>query len=99
MNIKNTEKLLSSYPRLYRELKDFGFECGNNQFNLIWQLPTDIELAARVKGLAENTDAWPCLEIVKQKPGKLRVQFKVPVSDSIYDLIGKARERSTKVCE
>lgn len=99
MNIENIKKLLTSYPRLYRKLREFGFECGDGWFNLIWQLSADIELATRVEGLAENTDAWPCVDIVKQKLGDLRVQFSAPVSDGIRDLVDKAREHSTKICE
>lgn len=99
MNFENTQKLLTAYSRLYRELRGFGFECGDGWFNLIWQLSADIELAARVEGLAENTDAWPCVAIVKQKLGNLRVQFNAPLSDSIRNLVDKARERSNEVCE
>lgn len=66
---------------------------------MIWQLSADIELAARVEGLAENTDAWPRIGVVKQKLGDLRVQFSAPVSDGIRDLADKARERSIEICE
>ena len=99
MNVVNTQKLLTTYPYLYRELRDFGFECGDGWFNLIWELSADIELAARLEGLAENTDAWPCVAVVKQKMGDLRVQFSAPVSDGIRELASKARERSNEVCE
>ena len=99
MNFENTTKLLTTYPRLYRELRDFGFECRDGWVNLIWQISADIELAARAEGLAENTDAWPCVGVVKQKMGDLRVQFSAPVSDAIRDLVDKARERSNEVCE
>lgn len=99
MNFENTTKLLTIYPQLYRELRDFGFECGDGWVNLIWQLSADIELAARVEGLAENTDAWPCVGVVKHKLGDLRMQFNSPVSDSIRNLVDKAGERSTTVCE
>ena len=99
MNFENTTKLLTTYPRLYRELRDFGFECGDGWVNLIWQLSANIELAARVEGLAENTDAWPRIGVVMQKLGDLRVQFSAPVSDGIRDLANKARECSTEVCE
>ena len=63
------------------------------------QLSANIELAARVEGLAENTGAWPCVGIVKHKLGELRVQFNAPVSDGIRELASKVRERSSEVCE
>ena len=99
MNIENTTKLLTAYPRLYRELREFGFECGDGWFNLIWQLSADIESAARIEGLTENTDAWPRIGAVKPKMGDLSVQFSTPVNDGIRDLVDKARERSNEICE
>lgn len=101
MNIENTEKLLTTYPLLYRELREFGFECGDGWFDLIWQLSADIESAARLEGIAENSDAWPSVGIVKQKLGDLRVQFRasVPVSDNIRALVEMARIRSVGICE
>lgn len=69
MKIENTQKLLTSYPYLYRDLREFGFECGDGWFNLIWQLSADIESAARVEGLTENTKVWPCVGVIKQKMG------------------------------
>ena len=99
MTIENITKLLTKYPWLYRELREFGFECGDGWFNLIWQLSADIELAASVEGLEENTDAWPCVGVVKQKLGELRVQFNAPISGGIRDLVNEARKRSNKICE
>ena len=99
MNIENTQKLLTAYSLLYRELREFGFECGDGWFNLIWQLSADIESAARIEGLTENTDAWPRIGVVKQKMGDLRVQFNAPVSDNIRVLVEVARKSSIEVCE
>ncbi len=99
MNIGNTEKLLTTYPLLYRELREFGFECGDGWFGLIWQLSADIESTARLEGIAENSDAWPSVGVVKQKFGDLRVQFRSPVSDNIRALVDKARVLSVGTCE
>lgn len=99
MNAENTEKLLTTYPLLYRELREFGFECGDGWFSLILQLSADIESAARLEGLAENSDEWPSVGELKQKFGDLRVQFRSPVSDNIRALVDKAREISVEVCE
>ena len=84
---------------MYRELRAFGLECGNGWFNLIWQLSADIESTARLEGLAENTNAWPCVDVVKQKLGDLCVQFTALVSDRISNLVDKAMERSLKESE
>jgi hypothetical protein len=99
MNTENTEKLLTTYQLLYRELREFGFECGDGWFGLIWQLSADIESAARLEGIAGNSDAWPSVSVVKHKFGDLRVQFRAPVSDNIRALVEKARDISVGICE
>jgi hypothetical protein len=96
MNIENTEKLLITYPLLYRELREFGFECGDGWFGLIWQLSADFESTTR---LEVSSDAWPSVGVVKQKFGHLRVQFRAPVSDNIRALVDKARVLSVEICE
>lgn len=99
MNADNTKKLLIAYPRLYRKLREWGFECGDGWFDLVWQLSADIELSARLEGISENSDSWPAVGVLKYKFGDLRVQFTAPVSDNIRDLVDKAREYSTEICE
>lgn len=75
MNLENTQKLLTTYPLLYRELREWGFECGDGWFDLVWQLSAEIELAAYLEGIPKNPEAWPSVRILKQKFGTLRVQF------------------------
>lgn len=101
MNPSNTAKLLTAYPLLYRELREWGFECGDGWFDLIWQLSADIESAARLEGTAENAETWPSIRILKQKFGLLRVQFgfDVPVSETIHELVTKADKKSQEICE
>ncbi|MDD4928309.1 MAG: hypothetical protein PHP85_03400 [Gallionella sp.] len=101
MNPENTARLLAAYPLLYRELREWGFECGDGWFDLIWYLSADIESAARLEGIPETAGSWPSVRILKQKFGSLRVQFgfDVPVSKSIRALVDKASERSTETCE
>jgi len=99
MNDENTKKLLTTYPLLYRNLREWGFECGDGWFDLVWQLSAEIELAARHEGIPESSDSWPAVGVLKYKLGDLRVQFTAPVSDNIRDLVEKARERSVEICE
>ncbi len=99
MNVENTKKLLTAYPRLYRELREWSFECGDGWFNLVWQLSADIESAARLEGISENSDSWPAVGVLKFKFGDLRIQFTAPVSDNIRDLVEKARKISVEICE
>ena len=54
MNLENTEKLLTTYPSLYRELRKWGFECGDGWFDLIWQVSTEIEPAAHLEGIPQK---------------------------------------------
>ena len=99
MNVENTKKLLTTYPLLYRKLREWGFECGDGWFDLVWQLSAEIELAARLEGIPESSEAWPSVGVVKYKLGDLRVQFFAPVSDNIRDLVDKARDLSVNICE
>jgi hypothetical protein len=55
MNIENTQKLLTTYPFLYRELIEWGFECGDGWFDLVWQLSAEIESAAYLEGIPKKT--------------------------------------------
>jgi hypothetical protein len=99
MNVENTKKLLTTYPLLYRKLREWGFECGDGWFDLVWQLSAEIELAARLEGIPESSDIWPSVGVLKYKLGDLRVQFTAPVSDNIRDLVEKARDLSVTICE
>lgn len=99
MNAENTQKLLNAYPLLYRNLREWGFECGDGWFDLVWQLSAEIELAARLEGIPKSSDSWPAVGVLKYKFGDLRVQFNAPVSDNIRDLVEKARDLSVNICE
>ncbi len=99
MNPENTEKLLTAYPLLYRELRERCFECGDGWFDLVWQVSTEIETAARLEGIPKTAEAWPSVSILKQKTGTLRVQFDKRVSEHIEALVTQAYERSMETCE
>jgi hypothetical protein len=101
MNLKNTEHLLTTYPLLYRKLREFGFECQDGWFELVWQLSADIESTARLEGVQEQPATWPSIRILKQKFGTLRVSFDfdVEVSEAIRALSDKAYELSMETCE
>ena len=99
MNLENTEKLLTTYPLLYRELREWGFECGDGWFDLIWQVSTEIEPAAHLEGIPKSQETLASVRILKQKFGTLRVQFDKGVSEHIKILVTKAYERSMETCE
>lgn len=99
MNLENTEKLLTTYPLLYRELREWGFECGDGWFDLVWQLSAEIESAAYLEGILKKNEAWPSVRILKQKFGTLRVQFDKRVNEHIEALVTKAYKRSMETCE
>jgi len=77
MNNVNTKKLFTDFPKLYRQAGNsrstmqFGFECGDGWFALVYQLSNDIEAEAKKLGLDPQSDAWPCALQVKEKFGKL----------------------------
>lgn len=93
------QKLLSTYPLLYRELRERCFECGDGWFDLVWQVSAEIESAAQLEGIPKTAEAWPSVGILKQKFGTLRVQLKKRGSVQIEALIAKAYERSMETCE
>ena len=99
MNPENTEKLLTAYPLLYRELREWGFECEDGWFDLVWQVSAEIEAAAGLEGIPKTADAWPSVGVLKEKFGTLRVQFRTRVSEAIEALVAKAYERSMDTCE
>ena len=99
MNPENTEKLLTAYPLLYRELRKRCFECGDGWFDLVWQVSAEIESIAQLEGIPKTADAWPSVHIIKQKFGALRVQSLNGYSEAIRALVEKAYQRSMETCE
>jgi len=99
MNPENTEKLLTAYPLLYRELRERRFECEDGWFDLVWQVSAAIESAAQLDGIPKTAEAWPSVCILKQKFGELRVQSLYGYSEAIGALVEKARQRSMETCE
>ena len=99
MNSENTQKLLTAYPLLYRELREQYFECGDGWFDLVWQVSAEIESAALLKGIPKTAEAWPSVRILKQKFGTLRIQLDKRISEQFEALVAKAYERSTQTCE
>lgn len=99
MNPENTEKLLTAYPLLYRELRDRSFDCDDGWFDLVWLVSAEIESAAQLEGIPKIAEAWLSVGILKEKLCTLRVQFSTRVSDAIHALANKAGERSAELCE
>lgn len=99
MNPENTKKLLTTYPLLYRELRERCFECGDGWFDLVWQVSAEIESAAQLEGIPKTAEAWPSVGVLKEKFGTLRVQFRTRVSEAIEALVANAYERSMVTCE
>lgn len=57
MNPENTQKLLTAYPLLYRELREWRFECGDGWFDIVWQVSAEIEAAAGLEGIPKTAEA------------------------------------------
>lgn len=98
MNPENTAKLLTTYPLLYRNLRDQIFECNDGWFDIVDQVSADIESAAQLEGTPKTAEAWPSVGILKNKFGSLRVQFNGHVSDAIHELANEAGKQSEKIC-
>jgi hypothetical protein len=89
MNEQNTRKLYSDFPLLYRDrettLMQWGFNCHDGWFALIYQLSAEIEKAAREVGLDPTKDFWPHARQVKEKFGTLRfyIDTNLPAIDEV----------------
>lgn len=106
-----TQKLLGDFPRLFRPCEspfgDFGYQCGEGWFNLVYQLCADIEHAATAANLDKNLDHWPLMTQIKAKFAVLRVYIDLPNYDEqhgelvehIGALIKEAEDRSSAMCE
>ena len=85
MNKENTEKLLNKFPLLYEDL-NWGFECGDGWFQLIWDLSLKLE-GERCKAVQ-----------VKEKFGGLRF-YTDYLSEKGWDYVCEAEEESYNICE
>jgi hypothetical protein len=102
MNKENTEKLFTTYPKLFpkdktlqESLMAFGFECGNGWFDLINKLCSDIQ--TYVDNHLE-LEFQPEVLQVKEKYGGLR--FYITVGDGqIHHMISEAEKASYNTCE
>lgn len=103
MSPENTAKLLTAFPLLYRNLREYHFECRDGWFALVWQVSTEIELAAQRGGIPKIAKAWPSVGILKEKFGSLRVQgvtsSNAVVNKVLRDLVGEASLQSDVTCE
>ena len=99
MNPENTSKLLSTYPLLYRNLRDQQFECGEGWFDLVRKVSAEIEATAALEGIPKTPKDWPPVGILKQKVGTLRVQFHGMANDAIEAVATKASEQSKEICK
>ncbi len=96
MNEKNTKKLYTDFPELYRgrnkiiqeSLMPFGFACGDGWFDLIYKLSQDIT------AIDKETEAMQ----VKEKFGGLRFYINGAPKE-VHDLIHKAEDKSYHICE
>ncbi len=108
MNDALTKKLLDDFPWLYRERHvtsmQFGFECGNGWFDLIYKLSQDIQAIARESRLSPDSPEWPWCRQVKEKMGSLRfVVFAAKDHETMNERISELRldalNRSLHICD
>ena len=107
----HTQKLLDDFPKLFRPCAspfgDWGFQCGEGWFDLVYQLCADIEQAATTAKLDPNSDRWPLMRQIKAKFAVLRVYFDLLNPDQQDDelrqrinaLIREAEDKSGAICE
>jgi hypothetical protein len=103
MNDKNTNKLLTDFPILYREELEYGFQCGDGWFDIIYELSAKIEgvcFEMKERGIAESQ--VPRSEQVKEKFGSLTFYWyqnpQTPEALIINQWIEEAKELSGNTC-
>lgn len=85
------EKLIKSFPLLYKNLTHF--ECGDGWFKIIWDLSEKLE--ALIGGMG-GEDCFASQ--VKEKYASLRFYMESPSSE-MKPLIAEAEKKSSETCE
>lgn len=102
MNAELTQSLFDAFPRLFRNRQEtsmqYGFDCGDGWFDLIYKLSQDIEAVARENGVSPDLPEWPWCRGVKQKFGSLRFHV-FGNNERIYKLRYAASIQSFQICE
>jgi len=101
MNQENTQKLFQNFPRLYRgdgqekrnAFMQWGFQCDDGWFRLIYDLSSAIEREARKMGIDPESEDWPRARQIKEKFGTLRyyISSPGPTEDDVNSLIAEQR--------
>jgi hypothetical protein len=92
MNDNKERQLKEAFPNFFREALPFGIECSDGWFDLIYKLCEDIQTV--------NPPEDFLIACIKEKYGRLCIHFYATKKQKeIYDLIDKAEEESTNICE
>ena len=94
MNKQNTDILCNKFPYLYN--KNFGFECGDGWFDLIYTLSKKLNI--HILNTPKENQHFTKAVQVKEKFGTLRF-YMSSGTDKMFDLISKAEKESEKTCE
>lgn len=104
MRKSNDEKLVASFPLLYRDRYGdmnktamvWGFEVGDGWFDLIWDLSAQLEKL--IFKLPENEREFIRATQVKEKFGGLRF-YMTMATEEMDEIIHRAEEQSFQICE
>jgi hypothetical protein len=96
------DRLYKEFPELYQGMlqpdddypMQYGFECEDGWFDLIYKLSSEIVMLSR--GLRIGT---PTASQVKQKLGELRFHFADDIPEQFYNLTDTAKANSKMTCE
>lgn len=104
MSPENQEKLYKKFPQLYRSnqspLGDFGIECNDGWFQLLYSLSGKIDTIFRSSKLSEEN--YPEVVQVKEKFGGLRFYVEnihPSIRDEINRVIDIFENHSVETCE
>lgn len=91
MNEKNTNTLLTTYPKLYKDMSHF--ECGDGWFDLLNRLSCELENL-----IIEDIEPSFIVDQVKEKLGGLRF-YVTGATSEMLNLIEEACKESYFICE
>jgi hypothetical protein len=103
------QQIFDDFPRLFRApagdefsiVRDWGFQCRDGWFALIYQVCGQIEAAAEAAGVDKESAEWPRAIQVKEKFGGLSFYLTRPdaAEEAIRAAVNTAAKASTTICE
>ncbi len=93
------DELITTFPDLYKNLRDHEFEFGDGWFLLIKDLSSQLISTSFFQNSLKDGKSPPSIIIIKEKFGHLCIAFDKQIDKEILDLVQKFSILSEKTCE